>query len=76
MVNNPMTHQAAMAELAQDVLSIQSTKSSKLGPLVRVPKFLFACATFFLLQKGFPKNVQGIAGLGHAPISLPNQLAS
>ncbi|XP_024039580.1 basic 7S globulin [Citrus clementina] len=59
-----------------DVLSIQSTKGSKPGPLVRVPRFLFACATSFLLQKGFPKNVQGIAGLGHAPISLPNQLAS
>ncbi|GAY49159.1 hypothetical protein CUMW_117130 [Citrus unshiu] len=60
MATNPMTHQAAMAELAQDVLSIQSTKGSKPGPLVRVPRFLFAC----------------IAGLGHAPLSLPNQLAS
>ncbi|KAJ4719506.1 basic 7S globulin-like [Melia azedarach] len=76
MALNPVTRQAAMAELAQDVLSIQSTNGVNLGPFARVPNFLFACAPSFLLQKGFPKNVQGIAGLGHAPISLPTQLAS
>lgn len=76
MARNPITHQTAMGELAQDVLSIQSLKGSNPGPLVSIPQFLFACAPSKLLQKGLPKNVQGIAGLGHAPISLPTQLAS
>lgn len=61
-----------MADLAQDVISIQSTH----GSTVKVPGFLFACAPSLLLQKGLPKNVQGLIGLGHAPISVPTQLAS
>lgn len=69
---NPVTHQTAMADLAQDVISIQSTH----GSTVKVPGFLFACAPSLLLQKGLPKNVQGLIGLGHAPISVPTQLAS
>ncbi|XP_062145386.1 gamma conglutin 1-like [Alnus glutinosa] len=69
---NPVTHQTAMAELAQDVFSIQSTQ----GQMARVPQFLFACAPSLLLQKGLPKNAQGVVGLGHAPISVPTQLSS
>ncbi|GMI88791.1 secreted aspartic protease 2 [Hibiscus trionum] len=73
---NPVTGLTAMSELAQDVLSIQSTQGSNPGPMVRVPQFLFTCAPSLLLQKGLPGNVQGVAGLGHSPISLPSQLAS
>ncbi|XVF31303.1 hypothetical protein REPUB_Repub16aG0134300 [Reevesia pubescens] len=73
---NPVTGLTAMSELAQDVLSIQSTQGSNLGPLVRVPQFLFTCAPSLLLQRGLPGNVQGVVGLGHYPISLPTQLAS
>ncbi len=76
MTQNPVTHQNSMGELAQDVLSIQSTKGSNPGSFVSVPGFLFACASSSLLSKGLPRNVQGVAGLGHAPISLPTQLAS
>lgn len=63
-------------ELAQDELFIQSTQGSNPGPIARVPQFLFTCAPSFLLQKGLPKNVRGVIGLGHAPISVPTQLAS
>ncbi|KAJ8751908.1 hypothetical protein K2173_000654 [Erythroxylum novogranatense] len=73
---NPMTHQTAVGELAQDVLAIQSTRGSNPGPVAKVPDFLFACAPSTLLQKGLPRNVQGVAGIGHAPIALPIQLAS
>ncbi|KAL4637128.1 hypothetical protein ACB092_03G058200, partial [Castanea dentata] len=66
----------AMGELAQDELLIQSTQGSNPGPMARVPQFLFTCAPSFLLQKGLPKNVRGVIGLGHAPISVPIQLAS
>ena len=76
MVENPVTHQSAMGELAQDELLIQSTQGSNPGPMAGVPQFLFTCAPSFLLQKGLPKNVRGVIGLGHAPISVPTQLAS
>ncbi|KAE8711518.1 Chloroplast-targeted copper chaperone-like protein [Hibiscus syriacus] len=56
---NPVTGITAMSELAQDVLSIQSTQGSNPGPMVRVPQFLFTCAPSLLLQNGLPGNVQG-----------------
>ncbi|KAA3472688.1 basic 7S globulin-like [Gossypium australe] len=73
---NPVTGLTAMSELAQDVLSIYSTQGSNPGPLVKIPRFLFTCAPSLLLQPVLPGNVQGVAGLGHSPISLPTQLAS
>ncbi|MED6209283.1 hypothetical protein PIB30_053195 [Stylosanthes scabra] len=77
MSTNPITQQIAMSELAQDVLAIHATNSpARLGPMVTVPQFLFSCAPSSLVQKGLPNNVEGVVGLGHGPISLPNQLAS
>lgn len=79
MSANPVTQQTAMGELAQDVLAIYPAARGPgpiLGPMVKVPQFLFSCAPSFLSQNGLPDNVQGVAGLGHEPISLPNQLAS
>ncbi|XP_048236172.1 gamma conglutin 1 [Ricinus communis] len=76
MSANPVTHQNAMGEVAQDMLSIQSTRGSNPGPVVMIPQFLFVCAPSRLLQLGIPIYVQGIAGLGHAPIALPTQFAS
>lgn len=76
MVSNPITHLTAVAELAQDVLVVQSTRAgSNPGPTVRVQQFLFDCAPPSLLQGPLPLNVQGVAGFGHTPISLPTQLA-
>ncbi|KAF1893991.1 hypothetical protein Lal_00003906 [Lupinus albus] len=74
--SNPVTQESGLGELAQDVLALHSTHGSKLGSLVKIPQFLFSCAPTFLTQKGLPNNVQGALGLGHAPISLPNQLFS
>ncbi|XP_004494958.1 basic 7S globulin-like [Cicer arietinum] len=76
MSANPVTQQTALGELAQDVFAIYTTRGPKLGPMVTVPQFLFSCAPSFLAQKGLPNNVQGVAGLAHSPISLPNQLSS
>ncbi|KAH7846977.1 hypothetical protein Vadar_020333 [Vaccinium darrowii] len=74
---NTVTRQTAIAELAQEVLSIQSTRAgSNPGPSVNFQQFLFACAPSSLLQGPLPKNVQGIAGFGHTPISLPTQLTA
>lgn len=77
-ITNPLTSQTASSEVAQDSLSIQSTdqSGSKFGPLVTIRHFLFACSPSSLLQDRFPKNVQGVAGLGHDSVSLPIQVAS
>ncbi|KAK3005934.1 hypothetical protein RJ639_016720 [Escallonia herrerae] len=76
MIVNPITHRNAIGELAQDVLSIQSTQGSNSGPGVQVPQFIFACAPSSLLQGPLPNNVQGVAGLGDTPVALPRQLSS
>ncbi|CAJ1960896.1 unnamed protein product [Sphenostylis stenocarpa] len=76
MSTNPVTQQNGLGELGQDVLAIHFTIGNQLGPLFTIPQFLFSCAPSFLVQKGLPKNIQGVAGLGHSPISLPNQLFS
>ncbi|KOM52866.1 hypothetical protein LR48_Vigan09g152500 [Vigna angularis] len=76
MSTNPVTQQNGLGELGQDVLAIHISLGTQLGELFTVPQFLFSCAPSFLLQKGLPRNIEGVAGLGHAPISLPNQLAS
>ncbi|XP_009596039.1 gamma conglutin 1-like [Nicotiana tomentosiformis] len=76
---NPLTRQTAISEIAQDSLSIQSistTQGSNTGPLVTIRHFLFACSPSSLLQGPLPRNVQGVAGLGHDSVSLPIQLAS
>uniref|UniRef100_A0A7N2L426 Peptidase A1 domain-containing protein n=1 Tax=Quercus lobata TaxID=97700 RepID=A0A7N2L426_QUELO len=62
MVENPVTHQSAMGELAQDELLIQSTQGSNPGPMARVPQFLFTCAPSFLLQNG-----NGVIFFGDGP---------
>ncbi|CAK8544684.1 unnamed protein product [Lathyrus sativus] len=73
---NPITQQTATGKLAQDVLAIYATSGSKPGPMVTVPQFLFSCAPSSLAQNGLPNNLQGVAGLGHSPISLQNQIFS
>ncbi|XP_015968564.1 basic 7S globulin 2 [Arachis duranensis] len=78
MSTNPITKQIVVSELAQDVLAINAAANNgpRLGPTVSDPQFLFSCAPASLVQKGLPNNVEGVVGLGHGPISLPNQLAS
>ncbi|KAL2345718.1 hypothetical protein Fmac_007003 [Flemingia macrophylla] len=73
---NPITQQTGLGELGQDFLGVYLAQGSQLGPILVIPNFLFSCAPSFLLQKGLPKGTQGVAGFGHGPISLPNQVAS
>ncbi|KAE9618443.1 hypothetical protein Lal_00047281 [Lupinus albus] len=73
--DNTVTHTATSGELAQDVVSIQSTNGFYSGRSVTVSRFLFSCAPASLLQ-GLASGVSGMAGLGRTKISLPSQFAS
>ncbi|CAI8602966.1 unnamed protein product [Vicia faba] len=73
--DNTITHTATSGELAEDVLSIQSTNGFNPGQTVSVSRFLFTCAPTFLL-KGLASGATGMAGLGRTKIALPSQLAS
>ncbi|KAE9618444.1 hypothetical protein Lal_00047016 [Lupinus albus] len=73
--DNTITHTATSGELAEDVVSIQSTNGFNPGQNVTVSRFLFSCAPTFLLQ-GLASGVSGIAGLGRTKIALPSQFAS
>jgi hypothetical protein len=73
--DNTITHTATSGELAEDVLSIQSTNGFNPGRKVSVSRFLFTCAPTFLL-KGLASGASGMAGLGRTKIALPSQLAS
>ncbi|GMI98771.1 secreted aspartic protease 2 [Hibiscus trionum] len=73
--DNSVTHVATSGEVAQDVVSLQSTDGRNPGGVVSVPRFLFACAPTFLLR-GLATGVAGMAGLGRTRIGLPSQLAA
>jgi len=73
--DNSITHTATSGELAEDVLSIQSSNGFNPGRNVAVSRFLFSCAPTFLL-KGLASGASGMAGLGRTKIALPSQLAS
>ncbi|KAK6940841.1 Xylanase inhibitor, C-terminal [Dillenia turbinata] len=62
-------------EVAQDVVSVQSTDGSNPGRLVSVSKFIFVCAPSILLD-GLAGGAPGMAGLGRSNIGLPTQFAS
>ncbi|RWR93720.1 basic 7S globulin [Cinnamomum micranthum f. kanehirae] len=72
---NTVTRTSTGGELADDVVSLQSTDGSNPGQVVTVPQFLFSCAPTFLLQ-GLASGVKGMAGLGRTRIGLPSQFAS
>ncbi|CDO98879.1 unnamed protein product [Coffea canephora] len=72
---NPFIRTSTSGELAQDVVSLQSTDGSNPGRIVSAPRVAFTCGPTFLLE-GLAKGVVGMAGLGRGPIGLPSQLAS
>ncbi|KAK1372974.1 Basic 7S globulin [Heracleum sosnowskyi] len=72
---NPVINTATGGEVAEDVISVQSTDGSSAGRLVTVPRFIFSCAPTFLLQN-LASGVTGMAGLGRTRIALPSQFAS
>jgi len=73
--DNSVTHTATGGEVAEDVVSIQSTGGSNPGRAVTVSRFLFSCAPTFLLE-GLAGGVSGMAGLGRTRIAFPSQFAS
>ncbi|PIN06395.1 Aspartyl protease [Handroanthus impetiginosus] len=73
--DNPFTRTATGGELAEDIVSVQSTDGSNPGRSVTVPRFIFSCAPTFLLQ-GLASGATGLAGLGRARIAFPSQFAS
>ncbi|KAL5995886.1 GLC7-interacting protein 2 [Asimina triloba] len=72
---NTVTRSSTSGELAQDVLSLQSTDGKNPGAAVTVPRFLFSCAPTSLLE-GLASGARGMAGLGRTRIALPSQLAA
>lgn len=73
--DNTVTRTATGGEVAEDVLSVQSTDGSNPGRAVTVSRFLFSCAPTSLL-KGLASGVSGMAGLGRTGIAFPSQFAS
>ncbi|KAL3849849.1 hypothetical protein ACJIZ3_011731 [Penstemon smallii] len=73
--DNPFTRTATGGELAQDVVTVQSTDGSTPGRSVTVPRFIFTCAPTFLVQ-GLASGATGLAGLGRARIGVPSQFSS
>ncbi|XP_073145099.1 probable aspartic proteinase GIP2 [Henckelia pumila] len=73
--DNPFIRTATSGELAQDVISIQSTDGSNPGRVATVPNYIFTCAPTFLLE-GLARGATGLAGLGRARVGLPLQLAA
>ncbi|KAK4273133.1 hypothetical protein QN277_021589 [Acacia crassicarpa] len=73
--DNTVTRTATSGEVAQDVVSVQSTNGFNPGRNVTVSRFIFSCAPTFLLN-GLAKGVSGMAGLGRTKIAFPSQFAS
>ncbi|KAK7846571.1 basic 7s globulin [Quercus suber] len=73
--DNSVTHTATSGELAQDVVSIQSTNGLNPGRVVSVSNFIFTCGSTFLL-KGLASGVKGMAGFGRTRISVPSQFST
>ncbi|KAK1291440.1 hypothetical protein QJS10_CPB17g01918 [Acorus calamus] len=67
---NPIDSLSTTGEIAQDVITIQSTD----GPSITVPRFLFTCGSTNLLNR-LSTGAKGMVGLGRTNISLPTQLA-
>lgn len=72
---NPFIRTSTIGELAQDVISLQSTNGFNPSKVVSVPKVIFNCGSTFLLE-GLASGVKGIVGLGRDKIGIPLQFAS
>ncbi|XVF60420.1 hypothetical protein PTKIN_Ptkin08bG0044400 [Pterospermum kingtungense] len=72
---NTVSNSGTIGEVAQDVVSVQSTNGKNPGKVVSVSEFLFTCGSTFLLE-GLASGVKGIAGLGRTKISMSSQFAA
>ncbi|XP_028788124.1 basic 7S globulin-like [Neltuma alba] len=75
MPDNTVTGTATFGDVGQDVVSVQSTNGFHPGRTVAASRFIFSCASTFLLD-GLATGVSGMAGLGRTKIALPSQFAS
>ncbi|TMW84893.1 hypothetical protein EJD97_024175 [Solanum chilense] len=73
---NPFIRTSTGGELAQDVVSLQSTDGSNPRKnLSTTNEVVFDCAPHSLLE-GLAKGVKGILGLGNGYVGFPTQLAN
>nr|XP_016463547.1 PREDICTED: basic 7S globulin-like [Nicotiana tabacum] len=70
---NPFSRTSTGTELNEDVITLQDTNGSTLGPFLKPGKVVFGCADASIL-KSLAKGVKGIAGLGNGYVSIPYQL--
>nr|XP_004246189.2 basic 7S globulin-like [Solanum lycopersicum] len=83
IVSNPALNNTfySGAEIAEDVMTIQSINGSNTGPesrgpVVTIPNFIFSCSPSFLTQN-LGKDVKGMIGFGQqSSVSFVTQLAS
>ncbi|KAL4385821.1 hypothetical protein GQ457_15G022720 [Hibiscus cannabinus] len=73
--DNTVTNSGGPGEVAQDVVSLNSTDGRNPGRVVTVSRFIFACAPTSILQ-GLASGVVGMAGFGRYNIGLPQQFAA
>ncbi|TXG63616.1 hypothetical protein EZV62_010610 [Acer yangbiense] len=73
--DNTVTRTATSGEVAQDIVSVQSTNGFNPGRNVTVSNLIFSCAPTSLLE-GLAGGVKGMAGLGRTRIAFPSQFAS
>ncbi|KAM3358061.1 hypothetical protein BC332_08148 [Capsicum chinense] len=72
---NPFIRTSTGGELAQDIVSLQSTDGMNPGKFVSANGVVFDCAPNSLLE-GLAKNVKGILGLGNGYVGFPTQIAN
>eukprot|EP01018_Ginkgo_biloba_P027093 Gb_06554 [translate_table: standard] len=61
--------------LSQDAVALFGSDGKSQGPKVRVPGFVFSCASASLLE-GLAKGAAGVAGLSRSSFAMPTQLAA
>ncbi|XP_059310498.1 probable aspartic proteinase GIP2 [Lycium ferocissimum] len=72
---NPFIRTSNRGELAQHIVSLQSTNGSNPGKFVSANGVDFDCAPTSLLE-GLAKRVKGIIGLENGYVGFPTQLAN
>ncbi|XP_016481247.2 putative aspartic proteinase GIP2 [Nicotiana tabacum] len=72
---NPFIRTSTGGELAEDIVSLQSTDGSNPGNFISKPGVVFDCAPKSLLE-GLAKGVKGIIGLGNGFVGFPTQMSN
>ncbi|WMV10421.1 hypothetical protein MTR67_003806 [Solanum verrucosum] len=74
-IYNPFIRTSTTGELAEEVVSLQSTDGSNPRKYFSTNAVVFGCGSTFLLEK-LAKGVKGILGLGNGYVGFPTQLAN